>query len=378
MTRICLISNYNQYNSKRVFTAELALALERCGAIPLVLDWAKTKSTFFNHIREFKPDLILSFNSFQPLSNGEYIWDILKIPTLFVVVDPVIYYAGIPPSPYSILSCVDRNDVQMLADNGYTNIFFWPHAAAVREEQTLERIYDVVLTGSCYDYENIRLSAPAHFLPVIDAAAELVLGPNCISIPQAIHATWQLANLPPQDIDFKQLFYLIDYYTRGLDRVNLVKSLPSCNVHVFGELGQDHPSAKNGWDYYLKDAKNVTLHPGLDFDDALNVQRQAKICLNSMPFFKNGSHERILTSLEAGAVPLTSDSIWTHEQFIQDQDLLIYTPNAYKELDEKICDLLAHPKKLASMAANGRQKVIDHHTWGTRAQELLSFINKSS
>ncbi|MFA6915623.1 MAG: glycosyltransferase [Parachlamydiales bacterium] len=368
--RICLITNYNQYESKRVFTAELAKALDECGIATLILDWAKSKSTFFKQIQDFKPDLLLSFNSFQPLSNGEYIWDILKIPTLFVIVDPVIYYANIPPSPYLYLSCVDRNDAQMLADNGYTNVFFWPHATSTKPLTYEERIYDVVLTGSCYDYESLKESAPPQLLPILDAATELVLGPNCISIAQAIHSTWHLANLPQQEIDFKQLFYLIDYYTRGLDRINLVKSLKDCKVHIFGELGQDHPSAKKSWDYYLGNLPNITLHPALNFSDALKIQRQAKICLNSMPFFKNGSHERILTSLEAGALPLTSDSIWTHEQFSHLNDILIYTPNSYSHLNELIQNLLSNPQQLQTLISNGRQKVISHHTWISRARGL--------
>lgn len=373
--RILLITHYNQYETKRLFTAYLAEALNQCGAKALVLDWGKNRADFKRLIKEFEPDLMLSFNSAERTASGEYLWDILKIPLLFVVVDPVIYYANVSPSPYSILACVDRNDVQTLAENGYSRMFFLPHATAAYPVTDKERPYDVVLTGSCYDYESLKEDWTAHFPtqihPVIEASVELVLGPGCISIAQAISETWHLAHLPPEGVDFRQLYYYIDYYSRGLDRVNLVKAMRNVNVHVFGEFGQGHPSAKKGWDYYLKDLPNVTLHGPLNFNEALSVQQQAKICLNSMPFFKNGSHERILTSLAAGAVPLTSDSIWTHEEFVDNQDLLIYTPGSYADLGERVNALLENEPLRAEIAQRGREKVMSRHTWLNRAQEIL-------
>lgn len=380
INRVCLIVNYNLYESKRVFSQGLASALQRLGVEVLIIDVKQEglNAARIEELKAFDPDLMASFNSFAPDKSGKYIWDYLQIPTLSMLVDPALYAAGISPDPYSLISCVDLDDVESLRQNGYEKVFFLPHATSLDSSPPVDKCYDVVMTGSCYDYESLRSYWQDNLSPeiqrVLEEAIELVLSPGAISLMKALATSWGKSGLNPEGVDFHQLFFFLDNYTRGYDRVELIRSLPDTEVHVFGKLGHYHQTARRGWEYYLRGMPKVTIHPPLLFQDALLMQKQAKICLNSMPFFKNGSHERILTSLAAGAVPITSESLWTKSEFEDGKDLLIYVPGHYEGLEQSIQNLLTHEEQRKVIVERGSQKVAKRHTWDTRAEELVQFI----
>lgn len=74
-------------------------------------------------IRKFNPDFTCSFNSFEPMDEKRYLWDFLKIPHLSFLVDPSFYSTKLINSPYSIISCVDRSDCEVIATNAFERVF---------------------------------------------------------------------------------------------------------------------------------------------------------------------------------------------------------------------------------------------------------------
>src|SRR5690242_7413474 len=105
MNSICLISNYNLYESKRHFTYTFAEALERKGISTLIIDAkeAALDTDAVKRILSFKPSLTCSFNTMMPMSNGSYLWDHLQLPHWSILVDPVIYNMGLAQSPFSMV-----------------------------------------------------------------------------------------------------------------------------------------------------------------------------------------------------------------------------------------------------------------------------------
>lgn len=375
MKKICIISNYNLYESKKVFSKHLEEGFKAIGVEILHYQWQKkTEEFFFSEIQRFKPDLIASFNSYAPTTSGQYVWDLLQIPSLFMQVDPCLYYSKLPPSEYLILSSVDRNDVATLKGT-YGDVFFLPHGTDIEPYPEEEKSYPVTFMGSCYDYEGLKdfwqKTLPKDQQEVIEEAAEAVLGSGHISLMQALVNAWSRKGLSTQNVDFMGLFYCLDYYTRGKDRVDLIRSFKNTPVYVWGELAKDHESAKKGWGYYLGDMPNVTLLSSLNYELAFQMQKRSKVCLNSSPFFKNGSHERILNSFSAGAVPITSASLWTEEEFVQGEELFIYTPGHYEGLEESVQRLLEDEGLRREMVDRGREKVAEKHTWKNRAEIVL-------
>lgn len=376
--RICLLVNYNAYESKRYFTEKLAEALNRKKIETKVIDVKERpiEGDLGAEILNYEPDLTCSFNSITHLPDGKYLWDVLQLPHWSILLDPVLYSIGLINSPYSIISCVDRFDVEATRSQNFQNIFFWPHAteADIKESRD-KREYDVVMLGSCYDYESLKLSwqqrFPKTIHKVLDDAISIVLSDRNISLADSLVTAWNAAKLSPVGVDFMDLFFCLDYYVRGRDRVELVRSVRDAHVHVFGMLNTDAPVFKRGWKHYMGSKKNVTIHSDVNFNEALNILKKSKICLNSVPSFKNGTHERVFSGLACGSLPLASHSIYLEEQFVPNKELLFYQPGKWDTVSETVSTYLADEGKRADAVAKGRKKVMQHHTWDNRVEQLL-------
>lgn len=379
LNKVCLIVNYNLYESKRHFSAKLAEALERKGIQTRLIDIkeAVMGAEIISQILKFRPDLTCSFNSLLPISEKQFLWDYLQTPHWSIVVDPVIYSMNLIDSPYSIISSVDRNDYEAIKSYPFHNVFFWPHA--VEKELTgrgeKDKSYDVVFLGTCYDYESLRASwrqqNPEQINKALDDAIDLVLADNHTSTAQALVQAMNAANIPPQGLDFQSFYYYIDYYTRGKDRVELIKSIKDAKVHIFGELSRDTAVGVLGWEQYLAKCPNVTLHPSVTFQEGLDILKRSKIALNSMPFFKNGTHERVFTALGNGALPITSDNVYWRSHFRDGEELVLYSSANIREVNDMVNIYLADDQLRNRIVEQGAAKVLKEHTWDVRVEQLL-------
>ena len=151
----------------------------------------------------------------------------------------------------------------------------------------------MVLLGSCYDYETLRetwkLSLTAAQCKVLDDAIDLVLSSPQICLSEALVKAWTASKLPVDGVDFITLFYYLDYYTRGKDRVDLISSIKDAKVHVFGDNSKDIPGSILGWPQYLASQSNVTIHPSVPFTGTFEILRQSKICLKISNVPVNGT-----------------------------------------------------------------------------------------
>jgi len=382
VSSICLISNYNLYESKRHFMLKFSEALKRKGVETLMIDVGQQKLDLetIKLIHYFKPVLTCSFNTILPFSDNHYLWDELKIPHWSILVDPVIYNMGLSQSPYAIVSCVDKGDCQHLSASTNSRVFFFPHAV----ENSLNGIgdqqkqYDVVFFGTCYDYEGLRESWQERHSPeinkLLDEAIEIVLADTSTSIAEALVKAWNRSSLSPSGIDFFNLFYYVDYYSRGKERVELIKAVKDVPVHVFGETSEEMDVNRHGWDHYLGGCKNVKLHPSVPFTDSLEILKKSKIALNSMPFFKQGTHERVFTALGSGALPITAGNIFWLDHFVNGEDIALYAPAKWQQAGELVHRYLADENLRQEVVAKGALKVQEEHTWDRRAEQALEML----
>jgi spore maturation protein CgeB len=379
-SKICILVNYNLYESKRYFAKKFAEALLRHGLKPRIIDsniGTNVKEQLAAMMNPEQTDLTCSFNSAIPLDDGTFIWDRTHIPHWSILVDPSFYSEHYLSSPYSIVSCVDHYDCEYVSRHHFQNVFFWPHAVE-REliaPENNSRPYDVVFLGSCYDHENLRQywqkKMPKKHAAAIDEAVEIVLHERDTPLIRAIHQALLNHHLDSSEVDFKEIFFYVDNYMRGKDRTELIRSIKDVHVHVFGgTCWRSHPPVR-GWGHTLSSMRNVSIHPTVTFSESLEILKQSKICLNSMPFFKNGTHERIFTGLACGSVPVTTDNQWIQENFIEEEELLIYRPFHWDMVNDQIKALLSNEEKRKQIAAQGREKVMLNHTWDNRVEEML-------
>jgi spore maturation protein CgeB len=379
LKRIGLLVNYNLYESKRYFTQKLSDALNRKGIETKIIDVKEKilEADIGAEIQNFHPDLTCSFNTLSQLPDKKFLWDVLKIPHLSILVDPALYSVGLRNSPYSIISSVDRFDCESLRSPQFQNIFFWPHATEATKDDVNKnsRNYDIVFLGTCYDYENLRVTWKQRLTPalsrVLDKAIEIVLSDKFIPLAQALVLSLNSEKIAPQGIDLLGLFYYLDNYTRGKDRVELIRSIKDYKVHIFGELLTEDPVCTRSWNYYLGSQANIVLHPSVPFAESLKILKQSRISLNSMPFFKNGSHERVFNSLACGALPVTTETLYFKEIFNNDQDIIFYQPGHWDKINESIHHFLENEDKRREGVNQGRNKILQGHTWDHRVDQLL-------
>lgn len=375
--KICLLTYFNQYESKRYFTLRLSEALERLDIKTLIVDpqEGKISDEMVESMIQFQPDCLFSFNSSLPDKAGKYLWDYLKIPGWIALVDPAFYAIEMTRSPFSRFTTVDREDCEWLKTNGVEQCYFWPHAVDVHPLKSEERIYDVVFLGTCTDFEALRIEWNQTLKPeeiqVLEGAIQRVWTPPGISLIKALALS--VADLKVTNVNFKAIFHYLDHYVRGKDRFELIRSIQHAKVHVFGELSWMNPGS-SGWKGYIGDLPNVVLHPPVSYADSFSIMQKAKVCLNSTPFFRHGSHERILNALMSGAVPLTTHNGFVEEFFVPGEDLLTYQTGNWVGINEQINTLLKNESKRLEMAHKGREKVLTAHTWDRRAGELVAIL----
>jgi len=380
LKKICFIVNYNLYESKRHFTLKLAEAFERAGVKTKVIDVDENSlsADLVQQLKRFAPDLTASFNTLLPMADNRFLCDFLQIPHWSILVDPLFYSLQYLRSPYSWISCVDRADVDYLKGMGFERGFFFPHAIEQELEPGYEkRTFEVVFFGTCYDYESLRTSwqarLPKEVSKVLDDAIELFSSDIHVSLADALAQAWGRSKLDPAQADFPSLFYYLDNYTRGKDRVDLIRAIQDVPVHVFGDLSRDNVAAILGWRQYLKNQKNVTVHPSVLYGEALQILKKSKFCLNSMPFFKNGSHERVLMGLACGALPITTENVYYQEEF-GNKGPLFYPLGNPVALNPSLQHLLADETAREALVSSGREIVMQRDTWDERVKSISSYF----
>lgn len=376
--RAAILCHTNLYETKLHFSLKLGEALERLGWEILYLDITEKpfEGEVLKGFLDFRPALTLSFNSFTADSNGRYFWEYMRIPHLAMLVDPPVYYREMTRSPYAYISCVDELDVAWLRQRDVEKSFFLPHAIEreLHHPPEAERPYDVVLIGSCYDPDAAHKSARAALSPelfhIYEISVERTLQEADKPFAFVVDEELSQRGISLDDEERRQLCFYVDTFIRGKERLALVQAIRDVDIHIFGDRGWLIDYGVRDWPELLRDQSNVIFHPPLTYSDSLDILKKAKLSLNSMPFFKKGTHERIFASLAAGSIPISTQNLWLQDHFKDGEELLTFNWDNLSTLNERICDLLAHPQKRCHLAAQGQAKTLASHTWDSRAAIL--------
>lgn len=381
LNEVWIVVNYNLYESKKHFVQKLSEAFRRGGVGTRIIDIQTLGPD--GQLQQYAnlklPTLVCSFNRAIPdPKTGKFFWEALSIPYLSILVDPAYYATDVMKAEYSIISCVDFFDCEFLRQHQCKNVLFLPHAVEreLAPAENQERPFDVVFLGSCYDHIGLRekwkRKYPPFMIELMDGAIEATLSQTPLPFWQAVANGIAQRGLRLSQEDTVDITTQVDNYLRGLDRWELIRSIKDAHVHVFG--GTCWGDLVKGWPHYFAGMPNVTVHPAIPFTESMEILKKSRICLNSMPFFKNGTHERIFTGLACGSLPMTMDNLWVENNFVDGKELLLYQPKKWNEVNEKVNHYLNNENERADLALKGREKVMRHHTWDQRVEQLLKEI----
>lgn len=329
---------------------------------------------------------VITFNNLgfnMELVEGKNIWDELGVWCVNILMDhPFCHKPALDQAPaHAIVLCPDKNHMNYVA-RFYPQIpmtGFLPHAG---KEKTLElrpiadRSIDVIYAGGlsrtfAYGMMPDFAQFPFDAKQIADTAlADVIAHPHKTS-EQAIEEALLGSGIHLSDdqlCDFIEKIHYIDLLAVSHYREATVRSLVEAGIHVtlYG----------TGWDDCdWLDAPNLHFRGRISADAVIDQMMDAKIVLNTMTWFKDGTHDRVFNGMLAGALAVSDSSIYMKEEFCGDiadekAELMLFELEEINQLPERIKELLADTDRIQQIADQGRKKALAYHTWKARALEL--------
>jgi len=367
----------NQYKAIDIFSHELCHALARQGVKSHFYETDRDNpKAFLEQIFSHPPDCTMSFNGLLPDDQGRFLCDLIKIPHIAFVTHTPHEFFPLLKSQNTIIACSDQDFCKTLLSSNFPYVLFLPLAVPRDLRPPLDPVYDVLMLNSFIDYMEIhnhwRKAYPADLVTVLEAAAEQVLKERDISYIQAFVETFdQLLKkrrfVDPLKLNYTEILGSLESYVSGKSRLELLKSINSGQVHVFGTGWQTKEAKK----HFESHSYPIRFHEPIPFMQAIELMRRAKIVLNTTPAIKRGLHERVLAGLASGAAVLALETPFLKETFQDEEDILFFSPRNWDEVNQKIRFYLEKDNRRTKLAANGRKKILQDHTWDQRAITLV-------
>ena len=132
-------------------------------------------------------------------------------------------------------------------------------------------------------------------------------------------------------------------------------------LHGFEDIETKHPG-------------NIISGGSLDSEGCLKMLSDSVICLNVMPWFKRGAHDRIFNTMLNGGVSLTDSSLYL-DNWLKDKDnSLIYSLSDLENLPSIVGSGLSDKAGLQDIADNGFKMASEYHTWKQRALIIAGLL----
>lgn len=161
----------------------------------------------------------------------------------------------------------------------------------------------------------------------------------------------------------------IDLYVRFYYREKVIGTIADSGIKI-NTYGAGYELLK------CKKHENIIRHGGVNTKGCIDAIYDAKISLNVMPWFKDGAHDRVYTSMLNAAVSLTDTSRYLAEEYTDGEDICFYNLAHIEQAVEWINRLLSDEELLERIAASGCEKTEKTHTFDNVTKELISVINK--
>ena len=320
---------------------------------------------------------------------GINLFDRYNVPFfLFLLDHPMDHYIKIKNGPENMhVICIDRDHPgyvkKIRPDENKIHFMLLGGSGddeykAETEDEFLNRRCNLSFTGTRNDLSRIEkeiLSMEVPFKMIAADLAELMLSERSLTNDDALVRVLKdhgLENL--SDIDFAAMEGMVNkanLYVRAYVREEVVRTLMASDISfdIFGK----------GWDELKGEAgKNVRIHGSVSYKDTLMINRNSKLMLNVMPWFKNGSHDRIPTAMMSGAAVLTDHSKYLDEVLMpadsEDQKLFFYDISKPEKICSIVSTIFSDKDFLYKTAIRGQKYAIENMTWEKTAEELMKYI----
>jgi len=326
-------------------------------------------------------DAFIGINSPLPtdkLTNGQYILDYFNSPFFMIYVDPPYYHHQALNEHINNLHIIvlDREHIEYCERyyKPFKSVKFGYLLGPVEKEISYkDKEIDVLFAGSLYDENEFRQKVRSVWdedwaTGIYDVLVKLGKEEPDISMSTAMKMVLDVNNVECDDEKFQLLMNLIgtcaEFYLRGYYRRKIIKELVDAGitVHVAG----------NGWEnLYQSCPHNLKLLGAVDFEKSGELMANSKIVLNIMPWFKDGLHDRVPTTMWNGSLCITDSSAYIREYFDDMKELVIFKLSEVQKLPQKIAYLLNNPVEAEEIAKAGNKKVKEIYSWERMVKECI-------
>ncbi|MCK5908956.1 MAG: glycosyltransferase family 1 protein [Caulobacter sp.] len=385
--RAVFIKGGSQYDATRLFIDEMAAAFRRRGHETTVIDGvvdADLRDVFAAAAAQGQTDLVYTISLFGDFRDecGRSVAQIFNAPHVLQYVDyPLTHLNTLTDTaPETALLTVDPTHIDAVrstfGEDHVAHLAFCPHAG-VGEPVELDadpdafaarRPLPILFPASFY-----KLGAPTwaaegpDITRIFDSALEIALGAEFIPALDAVDQVLRGMGQDPADPRYEMLrrySFMVHEHVRKVRRMQLLEAAGKAGLPVF--------CAGFGYDAWIEKYPSLRLAPAMSLTDVAEFMGRSRVVLNANANFGFGSHERPLTAMLAGAAVASDHSAWWAEQFVEDEDLLLYR---WRDLDAgvaRIAALAEDPEAAWRMGRNAQAKAAAGHRFDNRVDTVIN------
>lgn len=370
------------YNVVNYFVDELGKALERRGNNVQILDINCKDSQILieqvNHIFSEKVDLVLSYNGIDLTFNKQFYSNLgIIMGNLFV--DHPIYHLE------RLKNCLGKNIFCGLYDEGAINttlkyissnlnLTHFMHAGSYASSENFDKEYDVIVVGGLKSNisikEKMNKLEDGNIKDIISNLYEKINENYTITLDDYINEQVLLYEIPENIIISNEFSIVLQYIYHFLDsamrykvRYKAILELINNGIRVdyFGNCEKE----------LFKDNKNFINHGPKEYSEILEIMTKSKIVINDIPYFKNGSHERIFSAMLNKALVISNINNYSYNMYKDNESIVFYDVNKKNQLVEKVKYFLENEEERKRIVENAYDITSKYNTWDNRADEIL-------
>ena len=317
------------------------------------------------------------------------IWNRQKTLVLDILMDPPLrFHPSLENTPERYhLFCCDREHVGYVREyfkDKVPKVDFMPHVGVKPEAGDRitpygERKYDILFCGTYYRPED-QMAEILKIYPensdmwhLYEKTFQTLKKDSGLSVVQGILLTINQMGLNLSEEALKSVLNIsnyVDWAIRMYQRGRVVTTL--------AESGLDLYLLGRGWEN-LPASRLPNVHridDRIPYGDTLAYMADARINLNVMPGFKQGTHDRIFNTLLQRSVPLTDSSAWIDDNYTDGVDIALYDLDHLEKLPDIAGQLLKDRELAGRIIENGYKKTAENFTWSRCADWILEAIKE--
>lgn len=265
---------------------------------------------------------------------------------------PSAIFAVVDPSHLEILSLVKRRGV------------FMPHGGDIHSPRSWgNRHIDVLLTGTAPGLDKWTSQIESLSPDLRDLTYQLIQEELSAASPSLFKHLVILMQQAGRNMTLAEaivILTLADHVIRATHRMNVLQAFSDFSVVIAGK----------GWDQVPMSPHHRWMGE-VPMPEISELMNQAKIVLCPSCGFNQGAHERILTAMGSGAVPLTMQTPYLTEHFQHATHLAYF--NQLPEAVESAREIL-QGTQWESVGEAGHHAVASGHTWAHRGKEFVKLL----